>query len=82
VREKSFYEQISAKYPQMLPFVASYLGVVNVSFKSLDDHDIYSNNTPVVMLEHNKHLLGDEEFDENHPNANGLLNFISITKIK
>lgn len=54
----------------MLPFVASYLGVVNVSFKSSDEHDIYSNNTPVVMLEHNKHLLeGEYEDAATHPDS-------------
>lgn len=63
----------------MLPFVASYLGVVNVSFKSSDEHDIYSNNTPVIMLEHNKHLLGGDYEDAAIPadtnstnNTNGM----------
>ena len=62
-REQSFYEKISSEYPQILPFVATYLGIVNVSFKSQNDHDIFSNNTPVVMLEHNRHLLGDDNED-------------------
>lgn len=40
----------------MLSFVASYLGIVNVSFNS----SAVDGDAPVVMLEHNKHLLDSE----------------------
>lgn len=47
----------------MLPFMASYLGIVNVSFRAIGDN-LLTNNTPVVMLEHNRHLLGGDDVDE------------------
>ncbi|KAJ3256066.1 hypothetical protein HK103_005749 [Boothiomyces macroporosus] len=73
-REQAFYEQVSSQYPQLLPFVATYLGTVNVTFQSSIDHHSFAHNTPVVMLEHNKHLLDlDDNLDKNTRSYNRKL---------
>ncbi|KAJ2993251.1 Inositol hexakisphosphate kinase 1 [Globomyces sp. JEL0801] len=60
-REQTFYEKIAADHPELLPFLASYLGIVNVTFRhSVDDNQL-GENSPVVLLENNKHLLVEEE---------------------
>ncbi|KAJ3272409.1 hypothetical protein HDV01_005592 [Terramyces sp. JEL0728] len=73
-REQDFYEHVSSEYPQLLPFVATYLGTVNVTFQSSVDHHSFGHNTPVVMLEHNKHLLDlDDNLDKNTRSYNRKL---------
>ncbi|KAH6573671.1 hypothetical protein BASA50_002804 [Batrachochytrium salamandrivorans] len=64
-REQTFYELVEANHPDLKPFIASYLGIVNVTFRSPpfnanDDagkRDRFMETTPVIILEHNKHLL-------------------------
>eukprot|EP00842_Homolaphlyctis_polyrhiza_P001556 jgi/Hompol1/2400/HPOL_005985-RA len=67
-REHQFYELVEANHPNLKPFIATYLGVVNVTFRSPSsdvtsaDGDWFLETTPVIILEHNKHLL--EAYDE------------------
>ncbi|KAI8903987.1 hypothetical protein EDD86DRAFT_213622 [Gorgonomyces haynaldii] len=55
VREKQIYEIIDNSYPQLKEFVASYLGVINVTWKHTG-----LESQPVVMIEQNQHLLKDK----------------------
>lgn len=64
MREQTIYELLETDYPQVTPFVASYLGVVNVTFRSTTNPNqgvSFSDTAPVVMLEQNKHLLSNAE---------------------
>jgi hypothetical protein len=71
VREKAFYEKLANNYPQLLPFVATYLGVVNVTFRPRYGGDMMVD-PPVIMLEHNKHILGAlDENQEGNTISNG-----------
>ena len=59
-REKAFYEKldISKALSDLKPFVASYLGCVNVSFK--EPVSDWWSWVPVVHLNENKHFLVDD----------------------
>ncbi|KAJ8331432.1 inositol polyphosphate kinase kcs1 [Batrachochytrium dendrobatidis] len=80
-REQAFYELIEANHPDLKPFIASYLGVVNVTFRSrpadtggdVSENDRFMTNTPVIILEHNKHLLDVYEgvSGDRSPDASG-----------
>ena len=62
-REQDFYEHVENCHPELKPFVATYLGVVNVSFPEAPDNatgEWYMQGTPVVHLEQNRHILLDD----------------------
>ncbi|KAJ3170193.1 hypothetical protein HDU88_008819 [Geranomyces variabilis] len=70
-REKDFYEAVETMHPEIKSFIATYLGVVNVTYSTLpEDADMFgvAQGTPVVILEENKHIL----FDDNEDADNGL----------
>lgn len=59
-REREFYEALekSKRLSELKPFVASYLGCVNVTFKEpISDWRLW---VPVVNLDDNKHFLVDD----------------------
>ncbi|KAJ9071487.1 inositol polyphosphate kinase kcs1 [Entomophthora muscae] len=53
--EKAMYEHFETETPEILPFISSYLGVINVTFAKQDDEV-----TPVVLFEKNQHILPDD----------------------
>ncbi|TPX72423.1 hypothetical protein SpCBS45565_g00557 [Spizellomyces sp. 'palustris'] len=65
-RERDFYEVVESTHPEIKPFMANYLGVVNVTYSTASaDTDYYgvAAGTPVVILEENKHILLDDHHD-------------------
>lgn len=65
-REQLIYELLEAEYPQLTPHVASYLGVVNVTFrptKSTSGFSFTNDSAPMVILDQNQHLLAQEVLD-------------------
>ena len=52
-REKSFYENVGVQFSDLLEFMATYMGVVNVSFCSIKDQE----KAPVLLMENNQHLF-------------------------
>lgn len=74
-REHAMYELLEKSYPQLSPFVAGYLGVVNVTWKaSKKDARKHVTNTPMVMLEENMHLLSDASPERKRPGSHGSVN--------
>ncbi|KAJ3114886.1 hypothetical protein HDU96_001504 [Phlyctochytrium bullatum] len=58
-RERNFYENVETSHPELKPFMATYLGVVNVTYAPADDTlgAGVAHGTPVVLLEQNRHIL-------------------------
>ena len=60
-REQGFYETIESHHPALKPFIASYLGIVNVTFQQANDNapnkEWFQDTAPVIMLERNRHLF-------------------------
>ncbi|KAI8850883.1 hypothetical protein BC829DRAFT_388528 [Chytridium lagenaria] len=59
-RERSFYETVEKCHPNLKPFMATFLGVVNVSFTSTSPPSApvsSTPDTPIVLLEQNPHIL-------------------------
>jgi len=79
--EKEFYESVEVRHPELKPFIASYLGVVNVSYTngggpfsarmssepSQTDKslDWMLEGTPMIVLEQNPHILNANEIFDN-----------------
>ncbi|KAJ3041461.1 hypothetical protein HDV00_009257 [Rhizophlyctis rosea] len=57
-REKNFYELIGASHPELKAFIATYLGFVNVTYSTNETEGV-SEGTPVIMLDQNRHILGE-----------------------
>ncbi|KAJ3150768.1 hypothetical protein HDU86_006276 [Geranomyces michiganensis] len=73
-REKEFYEAVETMHPEIKSFIATYLGVVNVTYSTLpEDADMFgvAEGTPVVILEENKHILFDGSEDPEDALASG-----------
>ncbi|KAI7905448.1 uncharacterized protein BX663DRAFT_499752 [Cokeromyces recurvatus] len=56
-REQVFYENIDGQHHELLPFTCQYMGVLNVTYRSLDN--ALDPPVPEVLFEKNKHLLRD-----------------------
>ncbi|KAG9293087.1 hypothetical protein G9A89_016449 [Geosiphon pyriformis] len=52
-REQEFYEVLETQHLELLPFVPQYLGVLNVTYRSLEN----GQSMPEVVFEQNKHIL-------------------------
>ncbi|KAJ3120597.1 glutamine--fructose-6-phosphate transaminase (isomerizing) [Nowakowskiella sp. JEL0407] len=72
--EKEFYEQLESTHPALKPYVATYLGIVNVTYSSLnmnnaggdsESHDLkwMLDEMPMVVLDENTHLLFEDDED-------------------
>ncbi|KAJ3048317.1 hypothetical protein HK097_010688, partial [Rhizophlyctis rosea] len=59
-REKNFYELIATSHPELKPYVATYLGFVNVTYSTTETEGV-SEGTPVIMLDQNRHILGEDD---------------------
>ncbi|ORX79433.1 SAICAR synthase-like protein [Basidiobolus meristosporus CBS 931.73] len=55
VHEKNFYEHIEANHPELLPFTAKYIGVININFKTERSGEL----TPEFIFTKNRHILPD-----------------------
>ncbi|KAI9483659.1 MAG: hypothetical protein EXX96DRAFT_536973 [Benjaminiella poitrasii] len=55
-REQAFYENIDGQHHELLPFTCQYMGVLNVTYRTLDTSD---PPVPEVLFEKNKQLLRD-----------------------
>ncbi|KAJ3015735.1 hypothetical protein HKX48_004420 [Thoreauomyces humboldtii] len=65
-KERDFYEAVETMHPEIKSFIATYLGVVNVTYSTVpEDANIFgvAEGTPVVILEENKHILLDDHDD-------------------
>ncbi|KAJ3104568.1 hypothetical protein HDU97_009080 [Phlyctochytrium planicorne] len=65
-RERNFYENVETSHPELKPFMATYLGVVNVTYASGDDTSGggIAHGTPLVLLEQNRHILDNALSDD------------------
>lgn len=61
LKEQLFYEMLEGEHTEVLPFIASYLGLVNVTFRDYSKDGNFTDSAPIVMLEQNKHLIQDSE---------------------
>ncbi|KAI8822017.1 uncharacterized protein EV422DRAFT_413440 [Fimicolochytrium jonesii] len=62
-REKEFYEVVETMHPEIKRFMATYLGIVNVTYSTArEDADAFgvAEGTPLVILEENKHMLSSD----------------------
>ncbi|KAI8909957.1 hypothetical protein DFJ77DRAFT_433234, partial [Powellomyces hirtus] len=78
-KERDFYEAVESMHPEIKSFIATYLGVVNVTYSTLpEDADTFgvAEGTPVVILEENKHILFDDFEDLDH-SGNGSTDSVS-----
>ncbi|KAJ3187828.1 hypothetical protein HDU85_006221 [Gaertneriomyces sp. JEL0708] len=63
MKEKQFYEVLESAHPEIKPFIATYLGVVNVTYSTANsetDGFAVAEGTPLVLLEENQHILFDD----------------------
>ncbi|KAJ3314920.1 hypothetical protein HDU76_002319, partial [Blyttiomyces sp. JEL0837] len=66
-RERNFYEHIDSSHPELKKFMATYLGVVNVTYAGGASHADHKSDewivegTPIVMLEQNRHIMSAAE---------------------
>ncbi|KAI9095853.1 hypothetical protein DFS34DRAFT_651092 [Phlyctochytrium arcticum] len=66
-REKEFYETVETTHPEIQPFMATYLGVVNVTYSTASAESSalgVVEGLPVVILDENKHILLDDDEDD------------------
>ena len=77
-REKLFYENIGTNFPEVLDFMASYMGVVNVSFCAIKDQA----QTPVLLMENNQHLLETQSDEESNSSpVSGLASSLPTSRL-
>ncbi|KAK9762743.1 inositol polyphosphate kinase kcs1, variant 2 [Basidiobolus ranarum] len=55
VHERDFYEHIETHHPELLPFTAKYIGVINIKFKT----ELSGDLIPEFVFTENKHILPD-----------------------
>jgi hypothetical protein len=60
VKEQKIYEILQSNYKQLSPFLATYFGLVNVTFQPSHDKNHIADITPVVQIERNRHLLSED----------------------
>ncbi|KAJ3191115.1 hypothetical protein HK101_008076 [Irineochytrium annulatum] len=78
-RERNFYELIETSHPELKPFMATYLGVVNVAYADHTNHAALEgivDGTPMVFLDQNRHILygasdDDSELGHSSPHSHG-----------
>ncbi|KAJ3083847.1 hypothetical protein HDU99_005560 [Rhizoclosmatium hyalinum] len=60
-RELAFYELVQESTPELTPFMATFLGVVNVTYTTSAVAGDLVEGTPIVMVEQNRHIISVEE---------------------
>ncbi|KAJ3219099.1 hypothetical protein HDU67_002755 [Dinochytrium kinnereticum] len=65
-RERNFYENVETSHPELKPFIATYLGVVNVTYATTDElaNGGIAHGTPIVLLDQNRHILDTAVSDD------------------
>ncbi|KAJ3415180.1 hypothetical protein HDV05_005460 [Chytridiales sp. JEL 0842] len=64
-RERDFYEYIEAHHPELKQFMATYFGVVNVTYATAGIHEgkeeYLIEGTPLVRLDENRHIISEAD---------------------